>query len=248
MKNLNLSKSPKFAAFIAGLLLLFFNAAYYSMKTPVIIKSVIPSDSLNSLPLQIASWNGQDVPIDKEIIPALDYDAYINRVYTRSGSTDSVMLFFACSYSAYYNPFHQPEVCYPANGWTLMDEKDVLLQDGDRLYLPCTVFNFSRGDMKKNNSTVLNYYISDGQIYGNRLQEKLQFRNIFKKNLYFARVMISTSAGPFPSNSASQQIVLDFAKDSALFISSILNDIEKSNKDNKTFNKPDKYEDEAQLE
>jgi hypothetical protein len=230
---INLSKNPKAAAVLAGLLMLVCGVLYYGIAVILempINASPIPSDSLNYIPLQIASWNGHDIPVDDKIVQILDTDAYINRSYKRNDSIDSVVLFVACSYSAYDKTYHRPEVCYPSNGWTFINKYSSRLYYNSGTILPFSVWRYSRGDIEKDVITVLHYYIVDGKPFGNLSFAQPRLWRVMEKINYIARVMICTTSDPLASNSAAEQVVSDFAVDSAPFIARLLDDIEKKHK------------------
>jgi len=72
---------------------------------------------LARLPLQIAGWKGQDVPLDETVVKIAGATDYINRRY--SGLRPGEMLNLYISY--YGNPrttvMHYPDICYPSAGW-----------------------------------------------------------------------------------------------------------------------------------
>jgi EpsI family protein len=230
MKSENSDGRPIVAAVVASFVMLVFGATYYAiaarLEGPVTASPIAP-DSLEQLALQIADWTGQDFPMDEDIVRATDTDAHVSRRYSRRGGADSVTLFVGCGFSRYDQTLHRPEICYQRAGWTLMDEHPAELQQSGARELPCTVLKFSRAGLETQRATVLHYYIVDGQLYGNvsRLEPRLwRLRNNIG---YVARILIATSDAGLASDSA-EQVVLDFAADSAPFIARLFGDLEKA--------------------
>lgn len=232
MKSKNIISSPKAAALAASFVMLIFNATYYTIAARLempLNSSPIPPDSLNSFPMQIADWTGKEIPMDKDIISVLDNEAYINRLYSRQGSTDSVILFFSCGFSSYNKIIHRPEICYPAAGWKLINEHPMQLKDSYENKLPCTIFEFSKHNVETQQTSVLHYYIVDGQPLSDIQILRPRLWRLFNRIDYVARVLITTSENPLIADSG-QKVVSDFAVLSAPFIASLLDEIEKARK------------------
>jgi EpsI family protein len=71
---------------------------------------------LNEFPAAVASWRGEDLPYDADVVAAIGTDDYINRQY--SGGTHPIEL-----YIGYYKDqrsgdrIHSPKNCLPGSGW-----------------------------------------------------------------------------------------------------------------------------------
>ncbi|MBN2022629.1 MAG: EpsI family protein [Pirellulales bacterium] len=86
-----------------------------------------PEHTLSSLPLEIGSWRGEEVPIaDERREEAIGADETINRRY-RNASGDSISLHAACFVKFDRSVPHSPDVCYPGNGYTKITDKTVEL-------------------------------------------------------------------------------------------------------------------------
>lgn len=214
------------AVLVATIVMLFFGGAYHAIAARLegpATGAVIASDSLTPLPLQMGNWTGQDVPMDEDIVRRTNTDAHINRQYSRMGGSESVTLFLGCSFSAFDRTIHRPEICYPRAGWTLVRDDSVKLRLSDGGSLPCTVFQFRRhrDGLENEHTTVLHYYIADGQPYGNVSLVTPRLWRLGGRVNYVARVLIAASPRGLPED-AAEKVVSDFAIDSAPFISRLL--------------------------
>ena len=180
----------------------------------------IPAGTLSRLPLSIGDWIGRDVPLDDRIIRATDTDDRVNRVYARYATRQNVALWVA--YGVHFRDLmpHRPEVCYPGNGWTLEETRRLELKAADGSPLPCRVLKFTRGALRTERITVLNYYLLDGQFS----PDVSALRNRtwrFKSDLqYVAQVQIICGDAPLQGN--AETAVSDFAADSAAAIRGLL--------------------------
>lgn len=80
-------------------------------------ESVPPRESVATLPLTVADWQGRDLPPwDEKIVNLVGADEYINRRYLRSDA-------MADLYVGYYRSqqqgsmIHSPQNCLPGAGW-----------------------------------------------------------------------------------------------------------------------------------
>ena len=230
MRGDNPSYRPVVAAIAAGVLVLAFGLTYHTLAArlaaPVSIVPMAP-EALAQLPMQIGDWIGEDVPMDEAIVRATGTDAHINRRYSRKNGLESISLFVGCSVSIFDRAIHRPEICYMRAGWTLLDRDTVELTLSDGARLPCSVFQFQRGDLQIERATVLHYYIVDGQCSDDisLLQSKLW--RLGGTADYLARVLIVAPNESATADSAVR-LVSSFAVDSAASIAQLLDDLQKS--------------------
>lgn len=224
------NSEPVIAALVASFVMLVFGVTYYAvaarLEGPAIASPIAP-DSLERLPLQIGDWTGQDIPMDEDIVRATDTDAHVSRRYSRRGGADSVTLFVGCGFSRYDQTLHRPKICYQQTGWTLMDEHPAELQQSGVGKLPCTILKFSRPGLRTEQTTVLHYYIVDGQLYGNVSMTESRLWRLRNNIGYVARILIATSDTGLGGDSA-EQVVSDFAVDSAPSIAHLFDDLGKT--------------------
>ena len=83
--------------------------------------------NLERLPRRIGDWQGRDVPLDSVVEQMLRADFNLQRDY-RGPDGDSIAV-----YVGYYGtarggrPEHTPPVCYDAQGWEVVDSREVEL-------------------------------------------------------------------------------------------------------------------------
>lgn len=169
--------------------------------------STLPHLRLDELPLQLGSWQGEDIPLDDRLAAATDADAIINRNYIRPGG-DAVGLYIAFGRRPRDMAPHRPEVCYPGAGWAFMSEEPASLKSafggGE---LPGRVLEFSRGGLDGRTMVVLNYFVVDGN-YGRDI-ESLRSRS-WNVN-YVAQVQIACPTNIWRDTAAARRVILDFA-------------------------------------
>ena len=151
------SNSIILAAVMAIFMMLFFGTTHRIMSArlsaPIETPS-IPPDSLEKLPIQIGDWTGKEAPLDEAIVRATDADAHISRSYSRYSNSEQVWLYISYGMRARDLMPHRPEVCYTGNGWTLIDRNSMEFPLSDGMKLQCSIFQFSRGDLIKEESIV----------------------------------------------------------------------------------------------
>ncbi len=181
-------------------------AVYYGQKAGSV---PFPSGTLAALPLRIDHWLGHEVPFAPEVVEATSVDDYINRVYVKDLTGDSVSLYIASG--VHYRDLapHRAEVCYVGSGWTLQsaNQRDIELKNSEAL--SCQVHNFSRGGLSSEKLTVLSYYILDGAFS----RDVSALRRIAwqgKTNVrYVAQVQIA--AAGFRSTQSTADMLAEFA-------------------------------------
>lgn len=84
---------------------------------------------LHALPLQVADWQGADIPqTNIEVQILLEPEQYVYRRYTRP---DGKYLWLSIIGSRQAKSFHSPQICYNADGWqTEVSSEPVALADG----------------------------------------------------------------------------------------------------------------------
>jgi hypothetical protein len=214
------------AAIAASFLMLLSGWAYRALAAQLgapLTTTPIAPDALERLPMQIADWTGEDVPLDEAIVRRTDTDAHINRRYSRSSGLESVSLYVACGVRTRNLIVHRPEVCYIGAGWTRTGRhlRELPLSNGT--ILPCIVFEFSRGVLDTTKIVVLYCYIVDGQ-YCHDLSE---WRYRYWRIGYVAQVQIVASVTETLTADEATRIVCNFAVDSASPIAGQLEHIEK---------------------
>ena len=219
----NLDSRPVFAAILASLVVFAFGVTYHTLgarlEAPANALQTVP-EALERLPMVIADWTGEDRPMDEAVVRATGTDTHVNRRYSRKDGLESVGLFIGVNASVFERAIHRPEICYTRTGWTLVNRRssDLLLATGVKL--PYSIFQFSRGDLKREEAVVLHYYIVDGQYYEEVFPLQAKLWRLGGGAAYIARVMIVAPV-EISSRETAQRLVSSFAADSAPFIADL---------------------------
>ncbi len=213
---------PALAAVVAGLLMLLFGWGYRTLATqlrasPTEIR--IASDALEKVPMRIADWVGEDIPMDETIVRKTGTDAHINRRYSRG--IESVSLYVGCGARARDLMPHRPEACYIGAGWTLTSQSLRDLPLSTSSVLPCRVLEFSRGALNTDRIMIVHYYIVDGHYCQNLADWRYRFWQVAD----VAQVQIIASVKESMTADEAARIVCDFAIDSAPSIAERFGDI-----------------------
>lgn len=88
----------------------------------------MPTIALDTLPLELAGYQGQDVAIHDETVRVLHAHSHINRIYRDSlGRALALHAADWLNADAISPAPHHPQVCYPAAGWEIVERRTVVL-------------------------------------------------------------------------------------------------------------------------
>ncbi|MEM9351597.1 MAG: exosortase-associated EpsI family protein [Planctomycetota bacterium] len=73
-------------------------------------------DQFSRVPLQIGSWQGEDLPVEELVRRTAGAVEYVSRVYRNSETDQSVTLWLIVGHSRDITR-HTPNVCYPSSGF-----------------------------------------------------------------------------------------------------------------------------------
>ena len=159
---------------------------------------------LSTIPTQIGSWTGTDQTLDAttdEYMRANFADDYVNRRYVNASAGG----IWANVYVVYCATFpvglggHNPDVCFPANGWIRSRPKTVSeISALSGRAVPCLSHEFHKRAPAYSQVYVLSFYVLNGEI---TLQES-DFSGIFDRTpnisgnpaRYVAQVEISSTS------------------------------------------------------
>lgn len=85
----------------------------------------LPRPLAEAVPLELAGWKGVDEPVGEAVVRITKIDDNVRRRYRAPGGAEVLL------YVAYHGNkqrgmetlFHNPTVCYPSEGWTLVSER-----------------------------------------------------------------------------------------------------------------------------
>ncbi len=226
-------KSIVVAAIVAGGLMLIMGLTYRvlagHMWSPA-RKPPLAPEALDRLPLQIADWIGQDIPVDPRVMRAAGTDAQVSRQYVRRGGAEAVSLYIGAGTRVADVLVHNPPACYVAAGWSVVDRRSGELSLGEEGRLPCTVLEFSRGRADKGKLIILHYIVLDDQVFRDMHAVRQAVRPGFRTVDFTATVQILAS-GAGLSTDFGTQWVTDFATDSAATIGQLFAELEHERQD-----------------
>jgi EpsI family protein len=122
---------------------------------------VVLSSPLSNFPLELGSWHGRELPLDRETLKVVAVDDYLNRVY-QAPAGGAVGL-----YVGYYQSqqtgdvIHSPKNCLPGSGWqpVTAGRLSIFLPNG--ALAPVNLYVIEKG---LDRQLVLYWYQSHGRI------------------------------------------------------------------------------------
>lgn len=92
-----------------------------------------PRESLNSLPLQMADWQGIEGGLDEKTLKVLGHPEYVYRAYSKANEPQAevelLIVYFASQREG--QTIHVPDRCLPGNGWIATSKEVVPLSRPD---------------------------------------------------------------------------------------------------------------------
>jgi len=178
---------------------------------------------LAAFPEQVGSWTGRELSIPEVV---KDYmqdnfaDDYVSRRYVNDSAGTWVDLYVVyCASRPGSLLGHKPLVCYPGNGWIHDQSTESHIESVSGRRIDCLIHRFHKPAPTYQETTVLNFYVLDGQI---SLRES-EFSGLFDRlpNLknnparYVAQVQISSVLEHSVTNAAGEfaDILLAFLPD-----------------------------------
>jgi hypothetical protein len=86
------------------------------------------SKPLRTIPLQLGTWSGRDIPLDPQILAESQADDFLNRVY-EDPARPGLALRLWINYSKHgLNMRHSPEVCLPGHGYSRVESRSKVIE------------------------------------------------------------------------------------------------------------------------
>lgn len=119
---------------------------------------------LMAFPLEVGQWSGREIPIPVNVQRVARNDDFLSRLYVNQATSQWANIYVAFTARPRTMRGHQPQVCYPANGWIhdSTEQKKVISRGG--LEIPCLLHRFHRPAPNYDEMLVLNFYIVNGQL------------------------------------------------------------------------------------
>ncbi len=91
-------------------------------------ETMVPYQGLETLPMQLSSWQGLEIPIPQETRDVLGKGEFLQRLYRNPVEEASVDLFVAYFPSQRVGvTIHSPKNCLPGSGWSPVESKHIPL-------------------------------------------------------------------------------------------------------------------------
>ena len=112
---------------------------------------------LSVVPMQVGGWHAKDLgPLDRVSEEMLQPDAFMDRVYVRSGYPVDVTVVYGHA----KNTFHSPGFCLLGGGWNITSKSKRSLDAGEGMEVLANEFALQRQDDRR---VVLYWYVSEGE-------------------------------------------------------------------------------------
>ena len=186
----------------------------------------VPSSKpLTQLPLQLGSWQGQNIPIPQATLDILGKGFFLNRVYTPSESTTGTPIGLLIAYFPTQRSgqsIHSPQNCLPGAGWSFESSGTTTWEEPSGRYR-VGEYLISNGTDRQE---VLYWYRSHGKNIANDYEAKF---NMLKDSILYSRtdaalIRVITPVVPGESRMAAQQRAILFSKSFVPLLSSYIPD------------------------
>ncbi|MBN1764023.1 MAG: exosortase-associated EpsI family protein [Sedimentisphaerales bacterium] len=160
-------KSGKWIWPVVVLLLIFSGATYRSVAGYLqgINENIITLPmALNEFPMEIGQWIGKEVPIPINIQEVAKNDDFLSRIYIKRGTNQWINIYIAFTARPRTMIGHQPQICYPAQGWILNRTDQAVEFSNSGLEIPCLLHRFHLPVPEYEELVVLNFYIVNGRL------------------------------------------------------------------------------------
>ena len=117
---------------------------------------------LKNIPLQIAGWQGADVPLSETVKKIAGNDDYVNRIYRNDSAGRWANVYIAYTANPRTMLGHKPTVCYPANGWEHITTDEIVIKCEAGTQVPALIHRFQM-PQSASEVVVLNFYVLNGQ-------------------------------------------------------------------------------------
>jgi Protein of unknown function (DUF3485) len=120
---------------------------------------------LSTLPMNLGSWVGEDVPVADQIVREAQTDDFLNRVYEDQKNPGRKLWVWINYSKKGLNMRHSPEICLPGNGWTKVEAncRVLRIEGPEGKPVPVTQLGYAQGELVQ--SVGFWYYIfGEGEL------------------------------------------------------------------------------------
>jgi EpsI family protein len=104
--------------------------AYLMSEEDIVTATRPPNRDLNTLPMQLGPWRGEEIPRDPHLFPDTGAAQTVTRVY-RDAQGNPLSVYAAVWMKYDIMPAHTPGTCYQGAGYQIVGEENVPLQLAD---------------------------------------------------------------------------------------------------------------------
>ncbi len=133
-------------------------------------ESSLPRAPLNSIPLSIAGWAAQDLPIDPHLVTVSHVDEYVNRIYRGPLAQEAELYVGFYQSQRAGDSIHSPKNCLPGAGWRPVHASQLTLP---LMHGSSAKVNLYIVENDGQNFVVLYWYQSHGRIIASEYQAKV---------------------------------------------------------------------------
>lgn len=217
-------KVPVWLIWIITIVLIISSGKTYRVLASLIVDTAIDLPlPLKTFPTVIGDWTGMEMSIPSTTLEYMEQnfaDDYLSRRYLNSQNQTYADIYIVyCASRPGGMLGHQPNVCYPGNGWIQdsTEQSHFLTQQG--LEIPCLIHRFHKPAPMYDEIVVLNFYLVNGKLATNQsgFTGLLGRRYNLRRNpaRYVAQVQISSLTENSIRNAASDmtELILDLLPD-----------------------------------
>ena len=136
-------------AVIAVVILALGLAAQGALEAMTAIERPRLNARLATIPMELGSWVGHDVPVDARIVQEAQTDDYLNREYEDRRHPGRMLTLWVNYSQRGLNLRHSPEICLPSGGWTKIESQCRVMSvpTSDGREIPVTRLGYARGEL-----------------------------------------------------------------------------------------------------
>ena len=171
-----------------------------------------PRLPLNTFPVQLDSWDGTDIPIEKDTLEVLGPGEFLWRAYENKATAQPYLDLFIAYFPSQRagDTIHSPKNCLPGAGWSPVDSTRITVSLPGHGQFPANRYIIAKGDSRQ---MVLYWYWAHDRGVASEYWAKfyLVTDSMRLNRSDGALVRITTPMYPGEPAESAQQRVLPFA-------------------------------------
>jgi EpsI family protein len=200
------------ARFIVAAILIAATAVFLQARGR---NEVFPSRlPLQSFPLQLHTWSGTDVPMEKDVLDVLGPGDFLLRIYQNQAKQEPYVDLFIAYFRSQRagDTIHSPKNCLPGAGWAPVESSHVTLSLPGHSPFPVSRYVISKGEERQ---LVLYWYWAHDRGVASEYWAKfyLVADSMRMNRSDGALVRITSAMYPGESTDAAQQRILPFTSE-----------------------------------